>query len=142
GQLERMLIEVVARTRLSRGETTLMAGSASGLLSAAENTESAEAIRETPGGVPSNGALRVLLVEDSAHDVALIKHMLRASGREISVINVETRVAFETELTSRPPHLILSDYSLPTFDGSAALEIAKRIAPQVPFIFVTGTLGE
>jgi signal transduction histidine kinase len=51
-------------------------------------------------------------------------------------------MAFEAELTARPPHLILSDYSLPTFDGSAALAIAQRITPQVPFIFVTGTLGE
>jgi len=87
-------------------------------------------------------ALRILLVEDSAADVALIKHMLRTSDREVSVINVETREAFEAELSRRPPHLILSDYSLPTFDGGQALEIAKQIAPHVPFIFVTGTLGE
>ena len=87
-------------------------------------------------------ALRILLVEDSAADVALIKSMLRGVSREISVIDVETREAFEAELSRRPPHLILSDYSLPTFDGRQALEIAKQIAPHVPFIFVTGTLGE
>lgn len=141
-QLERMLIEVVARTRLGRGETILVAGSASGLLPLVPNGQPAEVAGDVPGSVPSVGTLRVLLVEDSAPDVALIKHMLRKSGREISVTNVETRAAFEAELISRPPHLILSDYSLPTFDGSAALEIAKRLAPQVPFIFVTGTLGE
>jgi signal transduction histidine kinase len=87
-------------------------------------------------------ALRILLVEDSAADVALIKGMLRILGREISVIDVDTREAFEAELSRRPPHLILSDYSLPTFDGRQALEIAQQIAPHVPFIFVTGTLGE
>ena len=87
-------------------------------------------------------ALRILLVEDSAADVALIKSMLRILGRETSVIDVETREAFEAELSRRPPHIILSDYSLPTFDGRQALEIAKQIAPHVPFIFVTGTLGE
>jgi len=87
-------------------------------------------------------ALRILLVEDSAADVALIKSMLRVLNREVLVIDVETREAFEAELSRRPPHLILSDYSLPTFDGRQALEIAKQIAPHVPFIFVTGTLGE
>jgi signal transduction histidine kinase len=87
-------------------------------------------------------ALRILLVEDSAADVALIKSMLRLLSREISVIDVATREAFESELSRRPPHLILSDYSLPTFDGRQALDIARQFAPQVPFIFVTGTLGE
>ena len=93
-----------------------------------------------PPGAPE--ALRILLVEDSAMDVALLKHMLLALGRELSVVNVEAREAFVAELNHRPPHLILSDYSLPTFDGSKALELAKQIAPQVPFIFVTGTMGE
>lgn len=87
-------------------------------------------------------ALRILLVEDSVPDVELIKHILRGSGRPVAVTAVDTRDAFETELSQRPPHLILSDYWLPTFDGSRALEIAKQIAPRVPFIFVTGTLGE
>jgi signal transduction histidine kinase len=86
--------------------------------------------------------LRILLVEDSAADVALIKSLLRVLKREISVTDVETREAFEAELSRRPPHLILSDYSLPTFDGRQALEISQQIAPHVPFIFVTGTLGE
>jgi len=93
-----------------------------------------------PPGAPE--ALRILLVEDSAMDVALLKHMLLDLGRELSVVNVEAREAFVAELNHRPPHLILSDYSLPTFDGSKALELAKQIAPQVPFIFVTGTMGE
>lgn len=87
-------------------------------------------------------ALRILLVEDSPPDIAMIKHILRSAGRDMSVVHVDTREAFETELNRRPPDLILSDYALPTFDGGRALEIAQRIAPQVPFIFVTGTLGE
>lgn len=87
-------------------------------------------------------ALRILLVEDSVPDVEMIRHILRDAGRNVSVIAVETREAFEAELGRRPPHLILSDYWLPTFDGSKALEIAKRIAPRIPFIFVTGVLGE
>ena len=86
--------------------------------------------------------LRIVFVEDNAMDVALITHLLAAAGREISVVSVETREAFEAELTRRPPQLILSDYSLPTFDGSKALAIAKRLSPHTPFIFVTGTMGE
>ncbi len=92
-------------------------------------------------GAPAD-PLRILLVEDSAMDIALIEHMLRTTGREIEVCTVETRVAFETELKRRPPHLILSDYTLPTFDGAQALVLAQRLAPEVPFIFVTGTMGE
>ncbi|MDO8539727.1 MAG: response regulator [Opitutaceae bacterium] len=87
-------------------------------------------------------ALRILLVEDSPPDVAMIKHILGKAGPEMSVIQVDTREAFENELNQRPPDLILSDYALPAFDGGRALEIAQQLAPQVPFIFVTGTLGE
>lgn len=86
--------------------------------------------------------LRILLVEDSPPDVEMIRHILGEAGREVSLVAVETREAFEAELNRRPPHLILSDYWLPTFNGSKALEISKRVAPQVPFIFVTGVLGE
>jgi signal transduction histidine kinase len=86
--------------------------------------------------------LRILLVEDSLPDVEMIRHILNEAGREVALVAVETRDAFETELNRRPPHLILSDYWLPTFNGSKALEIAKRVAPQIPFIFVTGVLGE
>ena len=86
--------------------------------------------------------LRILLVEDSEPDVELIKHMLLASNEDAVVTAVQTRAAFEAELHLRPPHIILSDYFLPTFDGRQALEIAQRIAPSIPFVFVTGTLGE
>jgi len=95
--------------------------------------------RPAPG---TGDALRILLVEDSPPDVEMIRHILRDAGRSVSVIVVETREAFEAELSRRPPQLILSDYWLPTFDGSKALAIAKRIAPHIPFIFVTGVLGE
>ena len=145
-QLERMLIEIVARSRtnLNRVESDLSRAPAPPVASPPPPPPVNPVVEpaKKSAALPATGALRVLLVEDSAPDVALIKHMLNTSGREIAMVNVETRVAFEAELTTRPPHLILSDYSLPTFDGSAALEIAKRIVPQVPFIFVTGTLGE
>ena len=145
-QLERSLAEVVTRARLHHPEAAAPATGAPErplarpTLAAETSAAAARADAAAPPGPAA--ALRILLVEDSAPDVALIKHMLRASGREITVTSVETREAFETELNCRPPHLILSDYALPTFDGSTALKIAKQLAPQVPFIFVTGTLGE
>lgn len=86
--------------------------------------------------------LRILLLEDSAPHVELARHALADAGLNYSFVVVETREAFNAELSHRPPDLILSDYSLPGFDGSAALEIAKIRAPHVPFIFVTGVLGE
>ena len=55
---------------------------------------------------------------------------------------VDTKRSFAEELTESSPDLILADYSLPGFDGEQALEIARTSAPGVPFIFVTGTLGE
>ena len=100
------------------------------------------AISEKSPAPLARGALRILLVEDSPADVALIRHTLLSLGREIVLTNVDTREAFETELGRQPPNLILSDYLLPAFDGGQALEIAQRVAPRIPFIFVTGTLGE
>ncbi len=86
--------------------------------------------------------LHILLIEDNTMDIALIGHLLRASGREIVLTTVETSAELEAELKRLQPHLILSDYSLPTFNGSKALALAHELAPDVPFIFVTGTMGE
>lgn len=88
------------------------------------------------------GGLHILLLEDSAPDVELAMNALSRSGLDLSFVAVATREAFEAELSRRPPNLILSDFSLPGFDGSVALTIAKKKAPHVPFIFVTGVLGE
>jgi signal transduction histidine kinase len=86
--------------------------------------------------------IRILMVEDSPSHAELTKHALRESGFEFSAIRVETREDFEDHLAERPPDLILSDYTLPTFDGLSALRIARSTMPDVPFIFVTGTMGE
>src|SRR5256714_2460488 len=92
---------------------------------------------------PSSGrALRVLLIEDSQSDAELAMWRLKQAGYTCTfrcVVNeVEMRAALRAEL----PDLILSDFSLPAFDGMSALAIARAEAPAVPFIFLSGTIGE
>jgi signal transduction histidine kinase len=67
---------------------------------------------------------------------------LKQGGLQFSWKHVDNRSAFVHELERFQPDLILSDFSLPSFDGYTALAIAKEKCPDVPFIFVTGTLGE
>jgi len=86
--------------------------------------------------------IRVLMLEDNAADAELIAHTLREGGILSSSRRVETRPDYVRELEVEPPDVILSDYSLPSFDGYRALAIAQKKCPEVPFIFVTGTLGE
>jgi len=82
------------------------------------------------------------MLEDNPVDAELAGHTLRRGGVRYTHIRVETEKDFIRELDENPPDLILSDYALPGFDGYAALEIAKLKAPNTPFIFVTGTMGE
>src|SRR6266498_2042186 len=84
----------------------------------------------------------ILLLEDSSEDAALAEHELRRGGISFSLMRVETREAFLKEIKDFAPNLILADYNLPTFDGLSALEIVKKKCPDMPFIFVTGFMGE
>jgi signal transduction histidine kinase len=86
--------------------------------------------------------IHILMLEDNATDAELAGHTLRRGGIRFTHTRVETEEDFVRELDDNPPELILSDYALPGFDGYAALDIAKRKAPNTPFIFVTGTMGE
>lgn len=91
--------------------------------------------------VPSR-ELRILLLEDSAPHAELVEHHLQASGLKFHLVRVETEAGYLEQLERLQPELILSDYALPSFDGYRALDIAKERVPHVPFIFVTGTMGE
>src|SRR5436190_12624008 len=82
------------------------------------------------------------MLEDDAADAELTRFALRKGGLRFSVARVETKEDYLSELAGRPPELILSDYSLPGFNGHDALEIARERCPETPFIFVTGTMGE
>ncbi|MDB5296399.1 MAG: Chemotaxis protein methyltransferase CheR [Phycisphaerales bacterium] len=87
--------------------------------------------------------IAVLHVEDSPLDGDLAAARLRRDGLDADITRVDTRAGFEAALRAdRPPDLILSDYLLPDFDGMSALRIARELRPQVPFIFVSGVLGE
>lgn len=82
------------------------------------------------------------MIEDQERDAALVEHALKADGFAFDFCRVESAQAFSDALDEFEPSLILSDHGLPSFDGFSALAIAREKAPGVPFIFVTGSLGE
>jgi len=86
--------------------------------------------------------IRVLLLEDTPSDAELMLRELKRASLDVTARRVETEDEFRQLLTEWPADVILADYSLPTFDGEAALRIAREIAPEVPFIFVSGSIGE
>jgi len=68
--------------------------------------------------------------------------MLEQDGFVCDVVRVETAASFMSALEQREFDLIISDHSLPSFNGRAALKLAKERAPDLPFLFVSGTIGE
>lgn len=86
--------------------------------------------------------VRVLLVEDMPHEAELSLSHLKRAGISYLSLRVETENALRQALAQWAPTVILSDFSLPQFDGLEALNIARQVAPAVPFIFVSGTIGE
>ena len=87
-------------------------------------------------------ALRVLHLEDDARDAELVCDMLEAGGIVCDITRVQTREEFVAALDKGGFDVILADYSLPSFDGMSALKIAAQRSLDVPFIFVSGALGE
>lgn len=86
--------------------------------------------------------IRILLVEDDNADAVLIRETLRGGGLAFTLHQVENEVDFLHELKRQSADVILSDHGFPSFDGFKALELARTQCPEVPFIFVTGALGE
>jgi len=83
-----------------------------------------------------------LLVEDRAQDAELALYQLRMHGMDYVSHRVETEPALREALSTFQPDVVLSDFSLPGFDGLSALKVALEVAIDVPFIFVSGTIGE
>src|SRR5262245_12716001 len=85
--------------------------------------------------------LRVLILEDNPDDAQLMVRELRQAGLDVQAERVETEAEFAAQLTPEPD-LILSDITLPHFGGLAALRLVRSRAPAVPFIIVSGSIGE
>src|SRR5687767_4466793 len=93
--------------------------------------------RNCPMGTP----LRVLIVEDRDTDTCLVVNELRHAGYDPDWRRVDTEPEFVAEL-ARAPDLILSDYSMPQFDALRALELVRELGLEIPFIVVSGSIGE
>ena len=85
--------------------------------------------------------LSILLIEDSETDTFLIERELRSRGISFTLKRVQTKDAFLSAI-EETPDVILSDYRLPSFDSLEGLEICRSKYPDIPYIFVSGTIGD
>lgn len=98
-----------------------------------------------PEGGPSllDGRIRILHLEDDSLDAELVRAMLLSGNISCQIERVATREDYEERLAGHVHYdLILSDFNLPGYDGSAAMALARQLRPETPFILVSGTLGE
>jgi two-component system sensor histidine kinase/response regulator len=86
--------------------------------------------------------LKILILEDNYSDADLIHRELEKSGFSFTSVIVQTREEYENALQNFNPDIILSDYSLPAFDAVAAFQITQNKFPHIPFIIVSGVIGE
>jgi diguanylate cyclase (GGDEF)-like protein/PAS domain S-box-containing protein len=86
--------------------------------------------------------LRILLIEDSLEDTELTVRELKRGGLEFDWQRVDTELALARACSEFEPTMVLSDYAMPGFDGLSALRLVRELRPEVPFIFVSGTIGE
>jgi two-component system cell cycle sensor histidine kinase/response regulator CckA len=85
--------------------------------------------------------LSALIVEDSEDDAELLAYELISSGYDLKYMRVQTEADFLKEL-KKNPDIVLSDYSLPQFNGLRAAQLTQENSPQIPFILISGTVGE
>lgn len=86
--------------------------------------------------------MRILHLEDDTSDAELVSAALAESGLAAEIVLVDNRSDFIAALLKAAPDVILSDHNLPSFDGAEALILAREQEPEVPFIIVSGTIGE
>jgi two-component system, cell cycle sensor histidine kinase and response regulator CckA len=86
--------------------------------------------------------VRVLHLEDKPEDGELVSSILAEAGLECETHRVETKAEFLAALESGSYDLVLSDFSLPSYDGLGALDALRERQPDTPFIFISGTIGE
>ena len=85
---------------------------------------------------------RILILEDSAWDAELAQRLLTNAGLGFSAVVVETRASFIEQLAVFHPDVIISDYALPGFSGTEALQIVQERCPEIPFVCWSGVLGD
>jgi PAS domain S-box-containing protein len=132
--------DYVVKTRLAR----LVPSVQRALREARERAERRMAAKVAAGREEASirTPLRILLLEDDAHDAELIRELLETDHFVCETTRVQTRAEFLAALKNSGIDLILADYQLPSFDGLSALKLAQSERPDLPFIFVSGTLGE
>ncbi|HUA39130.1 MAG TPA: PAS domain S-box protein [Candidatus Sulfopaludibacter sp.] len=86
--------------------------------------------------------VHILHLEDSENDQILVREMLHVEGLNCEFVPVKTREDFNSAVRQNKFDLIISDYTLPSFDGLHALSLAREVCPETPFIFFSGTIGE
>ncbi len=86
--------------------------------------------------------IRVLFAEDSATDCELAVRSLERDGLRVQWTRVDQEEGFRDALSRFHPELVLADFSMPSFDGLDALAIVRELRPDLPFIFLSGTIGE
>jgi DNA-binding NtrC family response regulator len=86
--------------------------------------------------------MRILHLEDSTNDAELIQERLALEGVACAIVRVDTREDFTSSIEHGDFDLVLADYKLPLFDGLSALAICREKRPDIPFIFVSGEIGE
>lgn len=86
--------------------------------------------------------IKILILEHDPNDLELLQYALKKSELRYVTEVAENRKQFELALGTFAPDIILSDYSLPSFDGLTAYRIKEKLLPEVPFIVVSGTIGE
>ncbi len=82
------------------------------------------------------------MIEDSVRDAELLERELRQGGIGFSISKVDSRADYLKQLDEFKPDLVISDYKLPSFDGMQALELLRARSPLMPFILVSGYIGE
>jgi PAS domain S-box-containing protein len=86
--------------------------------------------------------LRILHLEDDPDYPALVRSLLAQEAIQAEVVHVASQAQFETALATSEFDVVLADYRLPEYDGLQALAFARQLRPEVPFLLVSGTIGE
>jgi signal transduction histidine kinase len=89
-----------------------------------------------------NHPIRILILEHEPADIELLLYELKKGRLHFSSTIVQERESYEQALRNFKPDIVLSDFALPKFDGAAAYYIKKEISPDIPFIIVSGTIGD